>query len=292
MIDVCIYIYDIMDNLTTNMKNHVVRQILDMRLDQRALIIHTPGGNSIVTKYVIGKTSVNNVIRTLEKKFQLAFNNGETHTPMKNMILCYKNTYLKDINIDISKYGINDLVETVHLQQSGKNTMYYNPNELEKIRKNMSERMKRVKNAEINIKTLTGRTITTTVPEDVTGLELMVIVNDREGIPVGQFRILHQSFEVSETSTLLDSYYKNLIRIKNSRFVKKYPKKIIKDPNNSDEVSIINDQTCHIIMALRGGMYSESSGKNGNYQPIRNILHKVHDILTQDEDIGKNNPTE
>ncbi len=281
-----------MATITTTMNQCVVRQILGLDQNQRALIINTPWGNSIVTKYVICRTSVKNVIKTLQDKIQLAFGHCEQFQPMKNMILKYNTNYLKDITKPLSYYGINELVEKVELIHTNNKMNYYNPSEIDIIRQKMIMRLSNTKNAKIFIKTLTGKLISAIVPEDVNGIELMIIVQDREGIPVGQARIVHQSFEVSESSTLLDSYYRNLDRIKNSRFHKNYPKNRGTNLNNLGSISLINEHTCHLLVRLRGGMYSESSGKNGNYQPIRNILHKVHDILTQEENIGKNHPTE
>jgi hypothetical protein len=267
-----------MTELTTTMNQHVVKQILGLDNNHRALIINTPGGNSIVTRYVINRTSVKNVIKTLQDKIQLSFGHCEQYEPMKNVMLIYKNNYLKNMNKSLSYYGINELVENVELIHANKKMNYYNPDELDIVRNNMRIRLKNTKNAEIYIKTLTGKTITVTVPEDINGLELMTIVQDKEGIPVGHARILHKSFEVSETSTLLDSHYKNLEKISNSKFKHNYPRDKIKISKILDGVSIINEQTCHLLVRLRGGMYSESSGKNGNYQSLENVLDKVYDI--------------
>ena len=274
--------------LTTTMNQSVVRQILGLEQNQRALIINTPGGNSIVTRYIIDRTSVKNVIKTLEDKIQLAFGHCEQYQPMKNMILRYNKNYLKEKEKPLSYYGINQLVENVELIHTNNKMNYYNPSEIDAIRDNMINRLSNTKNAKIYIKTLTGRLLSVVVPEDVSGIELMIIVQDREGIPVGQARIVHQSFEVSENSTLLDSYYKNISRINNSKFKKN---RVIKS-KMSENISVINEQTCHLLVRLRGGMYSESSGRNGNYQPLENILHIVHDILTQDEDIRENHPSQ
>lgn len=276
----------------TTMNQSIVRQILGLEQNQRALIINTPGGNSIVTRYVIDRASVKNVIQTLQDKIQLAFGHCEQFQPMKNMILRYKTNYLKDIEKPLSHYGINQLVENVELIHTNNKMNYYNPSEIDTIRNNMRTRLSNTKNAKIFIKTLTGKLISTIVPENVSGIELMIIVQDREGIPVGQARIVHQSFEVSESSTLLDSHYKNIARINNSRFKKNYHKNGLANYRISNDISVINEQTCHLLVRLRGGMYSESSGRNGNYQPLENILHIVHDILTQDEDIRENHPNE
>lgn len=278
--------------LTTTMNQSVVRQILGLEQNQRALIINTPGGNSIVTRYVIDRASVENVIKTLRDKIQLAFGHCEQFQPMKNMMLRYKTNYLKDISKPLSYYGINQLVENVELIHTNNKMNYYNSTEIDTIRNNMITRLSNTKNAKIFIKTLTGKLISVVVPEDVNGIELMIIVQDREGIPVGQARIVHQSFEVSENSTLLDSYYKNQDRINNRKFKKNNYKNRVTNSEILENISVINEQTCHLLVRLRGGMYSESSGKNGNYQPIENILHIVHDILTQDEDIRKNHPAE
>lgn len=40
--------------------------------------------------------------------------------------------------------------------------------------------------------------------------------------------------------------------------------------------NIKNQSTLHLVLRLRGGVYSEESGRNGNYEPItRNILYDM-----------------
>ena len=114
-----------MAGLTTTMNQSVVRQILGLKQNQRALIINTPGGNSIVTRYVIDRTSVKNVIQTLQNKIQLAYGHCEHFQPMKNMMLRYKTNYLKDISKPLSYYGINQLVENVELIHNNNKMNYY-----------------------------------------------------------------------------------------------------------------------------------------------------------------------
>lgn len=48
--------------------------------------------------------------------------------------------------------------------------------------------------------------------------------------------------------------------------------KILDDERTLEDYNIRNDYTLHMILNLRGGMYHETSGKMGNYQPIKSIV--------------------
>lgn len=92
------------------------------------------------------------------------------------------------------------------------------------------------------IKTISGRSITIMVnPKITTVYELMLHIENVEGIPPEQQRIIYECCQL-KPENLLSDYY-------------------------------INDQArLHLVLRLRGGMYNEVSGKNGNYDELNNII--------------------
>ena len=51
--------------------NNVLKQLFGLKDTQRILIIKTPNNNTIITRYVIGKTPVKNVLDTVINKVNI-----------------------------------------------------------------------------------------------------------------------------------------------------------------------------------------------------------------------------
>lgn len=94
----------------------------------------------------------------------------------------------------------------------------------------------------LNVKSLTGSNIT--IDCDLTTntvAQFKVMINYHEGIPEDQQRLIYEGRQL-EDNKLLSDY------------------------------NITDNSTLHLVLRLRGGMYREESGRDGNYKPLSNIF--------------------
>lgn len=96
------------------------------------------------------------------------------------------------------------------------------------------------------IKTMTGKTIVINIDPDADVPELKRLICVHEGIPEDQQRLIYAGFN-------LDDEHK----------IKVY--------------GITKNATIHLVLRLRGGMYTETSGRNGRYQRLEPLtLHYLN----------------
>mgnify|MGYP003386616300 FL=1 len=97
---------------------------------------------------------------------------------------------------------------------------------------------------QIFIKTLSGRTLTIQVCSQLDVESLKKLIEQKEHIPVAQQRLIFNGMQLEDSRML--SYYKI-----------------------NKEVSI------HLVLRLRGGMYNETSGKNGGFGALKDIKFSI-----------------
>lgn len=99
------------------------------------------------------------------------------------------------------------------------------------------------------VKTLTGTTVKINcnlIEDNITVAELKQYIQFSEGIPPDQQRIIFEGKQLEDNKTLY-SY------------------------------NITSDSNLHLVLRLRGGMFNEVSGKNGNFDPIPDFDYFVLD---------------
>ena len=282
--------------------------------DYNILVIKTPNGNSIICKYKPYKTKVKNIIDTLKHRINFRISEGGSDTILKfiELMLSYNRVPMNKLEKDISYYGIKNKIDEISLDYRSKTNMEdssriydyhnidlneilsnieYRNNILNSSRKNLRNWSKKngkkyningnsssqaIKNAlikdgniprQIFVKTLTGKTITLEVPQNVTILEIKSLMFREEGIPFDQQRLIF-SGNALEDKLKFEEY---IIKQRN-----------IKDCNDS-EAKNFDATTLHLVLRLRGGMYSEKSGRNGNYSALEKVGTTIYEIYSSDD---------
>lgn len=112
---------------------------------------------------------------------------------------------------------------------------------------------------EVFIRTLSGRTITVCILPEMTIGNVKMEIYHKEGIPVCQQRLIYSGLQLD-----------------NDRMIGDY--------------GLTAGTTLHLVLRLRGGMYNETSGKNGGFGPLKNITFAIKPdiILNVEPDLNEN----
>ena len=124
--------------------------------------------------------------------------------------------------------------------------------DFEKHIKELLNRTKTCKTIEIFCKTLTNKTIQLEVLPDFTIYDVACLIRMKEGIPICQQRLIYAGRQLSE----------NL---------------------NLHHYNIGAAATLHIVLRLSGGMYHETSSRNGNYQTLKSNIFYIEPNLLDDK---------
>jgi hypothetical protein len=122
---------------------------------------------------------------------------------------------------------------------------------------------------QIFVKTLTGRTITLCAVPELTVLDVKTLICDAEGIPASQQRLIFAGKQWEDNEKLSDYATDAYFKKHGHRFG--------------------NEATVHLVLRLRGGMYHETSGKEGNYKNLTDMMFYIESVDEEDakDDINK-----
>ena len=110
------------------------------------------------------------------------------------------------------------------------------------------EKLKIKEGYNLKISTLTGKTINLKVKSYFKIFDIKLLIQNCEGIPPDQQRIIYSGWQLEDHLTLNDYKLTN---------------------NVMEKMKEIN---MHLVLRLRGGMYHETSGKNGNYNELKECV--------------------
>ena len=132
-----------------------------------------------------------------------------------------------------------------------------NNNDVHKFEKLISEDLKNEidKNGyQIFVATLSGKRVTICVLPNMTTEILKIFIAIKVGIVTKQQRLIYNGKQLQDD-------------------------KIMEDYN------ITELSTLHLVLRLRGGMYHETSGKNGNYQQLKDIVFTIEPDLVNENNV-------
>ena len=248
---------------------------------EKLLVFKTPNGNKILSKFKYKEHTIRDALHTLRNvvNFKLFAGSDE---PLKCKLTHNKNNVELDKLIDYYSGEDKQYVEFEVRHDDDKSELF-NGNILTNLKNSKLERenyknliknpvraklrtwAKNNNNLDINgntkssiilekmnymytenkqmfVKTLTGKTLTCNLTNSSLVSELMEQVYHKEGIPFDQQRIVYCGSQLEANQKLIDYIGYD-----------------------------IHEVTVHLVLRLRGGMYDEKSGRNGEYKPITAI---------------------
>ena len=180
-------------------------------------------------------------ITSLNKIINTLFDNYSCDGLCHDTINLYSNTH--------KKY-LTDLNKCLSMQDLGFNNSsiiylkYKDSHKYQDIKKMIGN----INNMCIYIKTLTGKELKLQVTSSTTIEDVKYLIQNIEGIPPDQQKLYYNGITL-DTECTLSSY------------------------------NICNDAILHLKLALKGGMFHETSGRNGNYKSLKsNIFFVESDI--------------
>ena len=105
---------------------------------------------------------------------------------------------------------------------------------------------------QIFCKTLTGKTLTIAVEPDLTILDLKGLLCRLQNYPISENRLIHDGRHLEDNKTLKD-------------------------------YGIVRENTIHSVLRLRGGMFHETSGRNGDYKPLESSLFFIEPDISMND---------
>ena len=219
-------------------------------------VIKTFTNKNLICRLNFSKVTVNDIINNLKNNLGYKLKNFDLNKINFKSLLNKKICESKDIPLanlfELKKITEFSMVFDEHTTNNEFEN-YATPKDLlDKINKSSKC---------IFIKSLTGKTTTLRFVEEMKIIDLMYLIMDKEGTPYTQQRLVFKGSQLNVEQKMSD-------------------------------YNIQNESTIHLVLRLRGGMYHETSGKDGNYKKLTNCIiniNHISDDKDEDEDSDENN---
>jgi hypothetical protein len=211
---------------------------IQMEPEQRILRFNTLNNKKMFGIYTPTIDTIENILLSFFKNYSCK----DVHNT-KILFKLNGEKYLNDFdkNLTLSELGITDYVANVSMsiKQNEQYTQSISDSDI-------NEKIKDATDV-FFVRTLTGKTLTIPLSENLLVAEVKSIIQDREGIPPDQQRLTIGSTQLEDSRILLDYNIKSCTII-------------------------------HLVLRLRGGMYHETSGKNGNFEQLNDCIFRMEVI--------------
>ena len=156
---------------------------------------------------------------------------------------------IENDNTSVKKINMKYIIPTPIAIITENTTNSVNHNEgYEHLSEDVIKEIKK-KSYQIFIKTLNGKLLTIRVYPQMMIEDIKKQVFSKDMIPIEQQRLIYSG-----------------VQLQDGRTVQSY--------------EIDKETTLHLVLRLRGGMYSETSGKNGSFGPLKNIVFIIDPDIT------------
>lgn len=256
LITIIIFIFRYKNNMEVQLlqpSRSEIQKHIGLEDNHKLLILKTINGNSIFIKYFANHTRLIDIYKCLENDIKYNYFNGNDYIGnvdfTKHFSFKFNDKVISIDNIekDLSELGILRNCEEIFLLIK---------NSYDNIDINdCLNRKEIVGSSNILIVTLTGKQFILEVPNDVKIKEIKLLIQDKNGNPPDQQRLINSGKQLPDDILLID-HLKNM-----------NPDTIIK---NLDYTII------HLVLRLRGGMFHEISGRNGNYKSLDKIINNIY----------------
>lgn len=211
---------------------------IDVGDDKQLITIDSVNNHKIYLLYKIGEQSLKTIMHWLINVFKYSCDNYKSMNDFK-----------------FSQNG--KMLETTHDYEVTKNLLKSNPVlklnlvsnpfqfNYERFILNDSKFVSNKESIIVYVKNISGKSSRIDVNPKITKVgELKLKIQDMEGIPPEQQRLIFSGRQL-EDDIILSNYY------------------------------VENGCCFHMVLRLRGGMYNEVSGRNGQYEPLTNIFYDI-----------------
>ncbi|CAF1264644.1 unnamed protein product [Rotaria sordida] len=230
---------------------------IENELKSRSLTFIDPYGNLIVNKYMDHQL-INTILKKYKKDYISKYLQKwiKIGTMKENVISPLSDYELKST---VSKYA-----DSYQFVTYGEVTVWAGNYENLPLRTNATAS---TSTYQIFVKTLTGKTITLKVNSEMTTEAVKKLIQDIEGIPSNQQRLIFAGTQLEDEDVPSDQ----------QRLV--FAETQLEDERTLSDYNIQNKSTIHMVLCLRGGMYHFTSGRQdfSNFpydgaEAIKNVL--------------------
>jgi len=198
-------------------------------------------GKKIICRLDFSKVSVNDIFRNLKNKINYEYRGRQENMHTLGLKPDYKPVLWEDKDTPLKNLGCNKQIEhfIMMFNEGNKNNEYALTKELlDKSNNSLTK---------VSVVTLTGSTSRVGFTSDMTTTELKILMTSKLSIPYDQARFIYQG-------------------------------KQIEDGRELSDYSITDNSDIHMVLRLRGGMFHETSGRNGNYIPLQDCIVEIDPI--------------